>query len=580
MIKSYFLTLIYSLLDHIPYTVWDVLHVFTDIMSFWFHRLINYLRPRSRTLYHHAMLDLDQCDSFDEWYEKALIVDEITGADLWRRNFTSKRYDFNSVLEQYAVLDAALEVADANTIVQRFSTTGPAMLRNFAGIVDKRLFTKSLIGTKLLIEQYLDKVLECLHFLSQNPQVTRTSFFQRCKLSLGTTALILQGGSLFGLYHLGVIKGLLEQKLLPNIISGSSMGACIASLCCCLVNDDLIHLLSENNLLDKIKEDITLLKECGYGNIDQNLNLGSLIQNVIHRGYSKDVYLFIQFVKKAIIKDQTFEEAFQKTGKILNIVVHPTDRNICPALLNYVTTPNVLISSAIDCSLGSEVVSTDTKLMCKNLKNEVVEYLHTDKTKDLVFLTPQNASESGLIESPYTRLTELFNVNNFIVSLARPYLAPLVINDLKHEIKTSKYYYYKHCPTDDIGAYSAHQLSTLTNVEPLAFKFKYHLERKIKQIVTMEFRHRVEVLDNLGILSHWIKILAIDEKTPRSATEVTIVPHLKSLSLSRVIEGQLDNIPYWIRCGEQGCWPVLALIKTRCAVEFTLDEIIKSRRNF
>ena len=143
-----------------PYTVWDVLHVFTDIMSFWLHRLINYLRPRSRTLYHHAMLDLDQCDSFDEWYEKALIVDEITGADLWRRNFTSKRYDFNSVLEQYAVLDAALEVADANTIVQRFSTTGPAMLRNFAGIVDKRLFTKSLIGTKLLIEQYLDKVLE------------------------------------------------------------------------------------------------------------------------------------------------------------------------------------------------------------------------------------------------------------------------------------------------------------------------------------------------------------------------------------------------------------------------------------
>lgn len=34
--------------------------------------------------------------------------------------------------------------------------------------------------------------------------------------------------------------------------------------------------------------------------------------------------------------------------------------------------------------------------------------------------------------SPYTRLTELFNVNHFIISLARPYLAPLISNDLKH----------------------------------------------------------------------------------------------------------------------------------------------------
>lgn len=575
--RSRLLVLVYSVLDHIPNTVWAVLHVISDIIFFWLRRFVDYVRPRSRTMYYQAMMELEECDDFNEWYSKAMLVDEITGADLWRRNFFSKRYDFNSILEEYTVLTEALDDGKSGLILKRLANTGPTMLRNFAGIVDKRLFTKSLCGTKLLIEQYLNKVLECLQFLDKR-KTTPTSFFQRCRLSLGTTALILHGGSLFGLYHLGVIKGLLMQELLPNIISGSSMGGCIAALCCCLTNQELKTILSGNELLSLIKQDLTLLRNCGYGNIDENLTLGTLVRNVIHKGYSKDVYLFIQFVKKTLICDLTFEEALQKTGKLLTIVIHPTDINVCPTLLNYVTTPNVLISSAIDCTLGSDVISLNTKLLCKNLKNEIVDYIPDDKVHDIRYLAPQDANKTYLSGSPYTRLTELFNVNNFIVSLARPYLAPLVINDLKHEIKTSKYYYYKTYPSSDLDSYSHNQILNINNVEPLTFKFKYHLERKIKQILTMEIRHRVEVLDQLGLLSTWIKNFAIDEKTPRSATELTIVPTLKSISVSRIIEGQLSNIPYWIRCGEQSCWSILPLIKTRCAVEFAIYDIIRKRR--
>lgn len=127
------------------------------------------------------------------------------------------------------------------------------------------------------------------------------------------------------------------------------------------------------------------------------------------------------------------------------LLFNPTDKS-CPNLLNYVTTPNVLIKSAIECSLGSGVISEDTSLLCKNLENEIEPFLNINKNKQVKFLTPENANNPSITESPYTRLTELFNVNNFIVSLARPYLAPLVVNDLKHEIKTSKYYYYKHYP--------------------------------------------------------------------------------------------------------------------------------------
>lgn len=577
-IQNWLLNCFYAILDHIPPFFWDVLHVLTDIYLFWFYKLANYLRPHSRTIYYEAIKELDHCETYEMWCKQASIVDEITGANLWRRNFFSRRYDFHSVLEQYSHINRSIENCDIDSIIEKFSTTGPCMLRNFAGIVDKKLFTKSLLGTKLLIEQYSDKVLEGLDILDQHK--VSTSFFQRCKLSLGTTALILQGGSLFGLFHLGVIRGLLLQGLMPNIISGSSSGASIAALYGCLPDDEIAEILSDDGILNIIKDDVDLLKACGYGNVEQHLNLGTLIQNLIHHGYSQDVYLFIQFVIKYIVKDTTFEEAYQNTRKVFNIVIHPTDKS-CPNLLNYVTTPNVLISSAIECSLGSGVLTEKTVLLCKNLENDVVSFLPPGKKSKVQFLTPENATNFDELESAYTRLTELFNVNNFIVSLARPYLAPLVANDLKHEIKTSKYYYYKHYPETDnkinLPELGIPQLN-FTEMEPLAFKFKYHLERKLKNITTMEFHHRMQVLDNLGLLSAWVKRLIIDEKTPRSAIEIAIVPKIKSLSLTRIIEGQLDNIPYWITCGEQSTWPVLALINTRCAVEFKLDDIIKDRR--
>jgi predicted acylesterase/phospholipase RssA len=42
-----------------------------------------------------------------------------------------------------------------------------------------------------------------------------------------------------GLYHLGVVKTLLEHKLLPRIVCGSSIGALIAALVCIHTDEEL-----------------------------------------------------------------------------------------------------------------------------------------------------------------------------------------------------------------------------------------------------------------------------------------------------------------------------------------------------
>ncbi|KAH3899013.1 related to Lipase 3 [Saccharomycodes ludwigii] len=598
---KWYLEVFFLILNHTPKPIVSFLNVVFEIIGFWWYDvIIRIFRPKSRVLYKQKIEALNKSTSLEDWIFNANEVDKLTGADLWRINFTSKRYDFESVLDQYTAISEAFDkTGDFQTLEHIFTTSSPLMLRNYAGIGDKRLFSKSLLGTKVLIEQYLNKILEILDFFEKNDLSNygiKNSFYHRCKLSLGTTALILQGGSLFGLYHLGVIKALSINQCLPRIISGSSMGACIAALCCCLEPKKALNIFDADVLVKLIRDDVDLLKECGYGTLDDDLNIGSLIQNIVYKGYSKDVYLVYRFIIKHIVKELTFDESFSVSGRVLNIVVHPDDKGACPNLLNYVTTPNVLISSAIECSLGTEAIPS-AKLLCKNIDGEIVEYISGVKVE---FYTPQQDIEMlNKTRSPYTRLTELFNVNNFIISLARPYLAPLVTNDLKHEIKTTKYYYYKNQQNHENNSISGkinantdiHGNTKLTSAENmlvmngnleqedelLAIKMKYHVEKKLKQVLTMELRHRVEVLDMLGLLSPWIKKLTIDEKTPKSATEVTIVPQTNDISVTRIIEGRLDNIPHWILCGERSCWPVLALIKTRCSIEFKLDEIIQLR---
>ena len=41
---------------------------------------------------------------------------------------------------------------------------------------------------------------------------------------------MLSGGGVLGFYHLGVVKTLLEQGLLPRVISGSSAGSLVAGV--------------------------------------------------------------------------------------------------------------------------------------------------------------------------------------------------------------------------------------------------------------------------------------------------------------------------------------------------------------
>ncbi|CAX41982.1 lipase, putative [Candida dubliniensis CD36] len=668
LITTTIIPIIAYIINNTPSYIWAIIDFIMDICFFWVKQLYQ-IYNRKDPLKEYVK-QLKTAPNYNDWKEVAYEVDKLTNMDLWRQNFISKHYDYVLIDERLKLLREARLNQDSQVMM---SLLRSGLIRNFAGVAQKRLYLKSYMGTKFKIEEYINEVLNCLDYLNEalnndnndeyimNSKQLKLDFFHDARQSFGCSALLLQGGSLFGLCHLGVVKALYFKGLMPRIIGGSAVGAAVASLVCTLTDEELIPILV--NIGDLMKN-IDLLNH----EIDERY--GNVIENVVKKGYSQEILLFLKFVRDTI-GDLTFEEAYMKTEKILNIVVHPTNQCV-PSLLNYITAPNVIIWTAIYASIGTGVLSDDVALYVKDFNNEIV--LQTPDV-DVKFLKPQdvtyhqqyfkfkphdnfsggvgggggtssggsssngvgsgsgNSSSSNGIpgdgekpttnivlqqQSPYTKLTELFNVNHFVISLARPYLAPLISNDLQHYHEYGKIRYDKNTSTaatstvannnnnnnDSYGINKRKRTSSGGGAgggggSGIEFTKKkdiekytqdatsYNLMKKLKTIIGMEIQHRLMVMNKLGLLTDVMKRFFIDEKPPTlqslaSIREVTIVPELRYLmkDFGRVfdVHKTMENIPYWVLVGERSVWPLFPLLWSRCAIEFALDDLYNLHR--
>jgi TAG lipase/lysophosphatidylethanolamine acyltransferase len=147
---------------------------------------------------------------------------------------------------------------------------------------------------------------------------------------------MFSGGASMGVYHLGCIKVLKELDLCPRIISGSSAGSMFASLVCTRTYEELDDLYDPNF----IKFDCFGYKESTFT---------MMLARFLKDGYFMDIKILQNFMKRNV-GDITFEEAYHKTGWILNITVTSIHEKDVPRLLNYITSPHVLIWSAASAS--------------------------------------------------------------------------------------------------------------------------------------------------------------------------------------------------------------------------------------
>ncbi|CAG8771943.1 7972_t:CDS:10, partial [Gigaspora margarita] len=419
--------------------------------------------------------------NYDEWVEKAREMDALLDNEKWKLDPASPYYDYNLIQSRLAHLKQIREKKDILTMIY---TLRAGLLRNLGGLSDPRLFSQSYLGTKKLIEDYTEEVVTQLEYIkeaefSDTSQTSKIEFFSDTRQSFGCSALVLYGGATFGLYHLGVVKALHENGLLPRVICGTAVGAFIAALVCIHTDEELPKIFQPGGV------DLEAFSKVGRkGNINRK------ITRFLKHGYLLDIKVLEDCVLKNV-GDLTFEEAFARSKRVLNITVSSTRRFEVPQLLNYLTAPNVLISSAACASVAIMGLYDSYDLIAKDKTGKQIPWATDVKFKRWTDAVPSE------IDSPLSRLSELFNVNHFIVSQANPFIVPFM----------------------------SQEQTTRSN---FLVKCGYFLSTEIK--------HRISQLEQMRILPRRLRGI-VDEKV---SGDITIVPSISMASNTRKI-GLLDT---------------------------------------
>lgn len=172
----------------------------------------------------------------------------------------------------------------------------------------------------------------------------KLDFIHDTRQAFGRSSLVLQGGAIFGMCHLGVVKALFMRGLLPRIITGTATGALIAALVSIHTHEELPKVLAGEGIdLSAFSANVNEDSQTTDQQTTQSRwnTLLRRIRRFTKEGYFLDVTVLEDCVR-ANVGDLTFEEAYTRSKRILNITVATEGQNGVPTLLNYLTAPNVV----------------------------------------------------------------------------------------------------------------------------------------------------------------------------------------------------------------------------------------------
>lgn len=356
---------------------------------------------------------LTSARSYGEWSMAAKEIDYLQGRSVWRDEVASDDYAFSRIQLNSAVLEEMLDAGKAEAVMNFLRSR---LLRNLGGIGNKKLHTHLRCGTKANIERYIEEVSRGLHFIAEEPEIPslkKLAFFNETRHAFGRSALLFSGGATFGLYHSGVIQALDEEGLLPRIFSGSSVGAIFAGIVGTRTDDEL------KDLYDVDKVDLSFFPS----------TKGSALRK-LQRFFRMGVLMDMKILENCIrsnIGEYTFAEAYARTGRVINVVVAPLNiEGENARLLNYLTAPDVMIFSAVCASCAIPGIYQPVELLRKNSKGKIVKYY----SETVLFI-----DGSFSLDLPMQRLSELFNVNHYIVSQVNPFVIPFVFPKVQYKYR-------------------------------------------------------------------------------------------------------------------------------------------------
>ena len=345
---------------------------------------------------------MDKASSYSQWCESAQEHDEMSGQKRWRDVDQTSQYDYVEVRIRFDRLRSLRANHDYHGLLFALNE---GIHGNMSGMGCSSLYQRANFGTKRLIEQYIDEIEDSLRFLAEleSDEISvqqKLDFFYRANICFGRTALMLSGGGVLGFYHLGVVKALLGENLLPRVISGSSAGAMIAGMLGTHTDSELQQFFDPANIHFEAEKEANVFSRMFFG-ANPQVDVHDL-ENIIAR----------------LIPDMTFQEAYEKTGRQISVTVAPAEAHQKSRLLNAITSPNVFVRSAVIASCAVPGVFPSVMLMAKNVHGEAQPYLPSRKWVD----------GSIADDLPAKRLSRLFSTNHYIVSMVNPIAIPFLRN--------------------------------------------------------------------------------------------------------------------------------------------------------
>ncbi|KAK5136212.1 hypothetical protein LTR08_003819 [Meristemomyces frigidus] len=480
------------------------------------------------------LLRLQGAKTCEEWEEAASELDHLEGRNEWKEQDASEEYDYELVQTRLERLQDARRRGDVQDMRFQVRT---ALTRDLGGMGDVVLYKHSRIGTKALIERYVDEVVEIIDQVIGSSGLEARSvadLMMFARQAFGRSALLLSGGGTLGMNHIGVVKALFEAGMLPRIISGASAGSIVCAVLCTKTDEEIPQMLQ-----DFCHGELDVFEKSSDG-----FSAVRLVERFFTTGIIYESDNLVR-VMKNLIGDRTFNEAYNRTRRILNICVSSAGVYEMPKLLNYVTAPDVVIWSAVAASCSVPVIFNAADLMKKDPRTGELVHWNDDSSKWI----------DGSVDNdlPMTRLAEMFNVNHFIVSQVNPHVMPFLAKD-----------------EDEV----APEISGSASARAPRPGWKHTMANLAKG----EALHRMHVMAELGLFPNTMtKMRSVLGQ--RYAGDITIIPEISYTQFPNILTNPTTD--FMVRAlfnGERATWPKLSRLRIALAVELKLDEAVHKMR--
>jgi len=400
-----------------------------------FELLLTARMPRRRSLHR----QMKKAKTYAEWSGFAQQLDTYEKRQEWKESEADKNYAVRVVRAAVTKLRDAQGGGDVLALVD---VIRPCLVKNFGGVMNYEMYTQAHCGTKVLIDSFVNELESSLKHLAKRARELRRSeeavlsaeaeadlaamrqLVNGALQSFGRTSLLLSGGAGLGFYHFGILRALLAENALPRVLCGTSMGSIVLSFLASRTDEEALNELTN---IDELY---------AHTGAEGGPLKGSMLWKawrVLRRGYVYDTEGMSKHVEY-FTKGMTFQEAFEKSGRAINITCTPkrtrTVRGLPPLLLNHLTAPRVTITSAVLASSCVPCLIPPVLLMEKGPDGSLKPYQGiqgsdpSGESLDMV----QMRDGSFQSDVPVQAMGAFFNSQFNIVSQVNPHIIPFFFN--------------------------------------------------------------------------------------------------------------------------------------------------------